>query len=290
MRDEKIKLRSADFTNCKEIYDWLSDRLSRSMSFDDTIPTFKEHKAWFENSLSNVNRTMYVGELGAYKIGVCRFDLNKTELLAEVSINMNPKSRGRGLGKRFLTDGVECYLENNKYDLLAKVKPENIASLKIFKAAGFEPISSNADVMTLKRLFKEISFKEVVEEDCDVLFELLKKRAHSISHQSIPTKDEHIKFMKTKPYRYWVVVLDGTRPVGSFYLQSDNSIGLNLLQPTRPLVSEILQHIRKGFEPLKEVKSKVPSYFYINVSYANKKLGEILCELNKVPIQTSYKI
>ena len=142
----------------------------------------------------------------------------------------------------------------------------------------------------MKRLFKEISFKEVVKEDCDVLFELLKKRAHSISHQSIPTKDEHIRFMKTKPYRYWVVVLEGIRPVGAFYIQSDNSIGLNLLQPTRPLVSKILRHIRERFEPLKEVKSKVPSYFYVNIPYSNKKLNEILCELDEVPIQKSYKI
>ena len=290
MCDEKIKLRSADYTHCKEIYAWRSDRLSRSMFFDDTFPTFEEHRAWFENSLSNANRTIYVGELGSHKIGECRFDLNKTESLAEVSINMNPKSRGSGLGKRFLAEGVECYLENNKYDLLAKVKPKNIASLKIFEAAGFEPISSNADVISLKRLFKEISFKEVVEEDCDVLFELLKKRAHSISHQNIPTKDEHIRFMKTKPYRYWTVVLEGIRPVGSFYLQSDNSIGLNLLQPTRPIVSKILRHIRESFEPLKEVKSKVPPYFYVNISYSNKKLNEILCELDKLPIQTSYKI
>ena len=96
--------------------------------------------------------------------------------------------------------------------------------------------------------------------------------------------------MKTKPYRYWVIVLDGIRPVGTFYLQSDNSIGLNLLQPTRPLVSKILLHIRESFEPLKEVRSKIPSYFYINVPYGNKKLSEILCELGEIPIQTSYKI
>ena len=143
-----------------------------------------------------------------------------------------------------------AYYKQNKIS-----ENENIASLKIFKSAGFEPIFSNSDVITLKRLFKKISFKEVVEEDCDVLFELLKKRAHSISHQSIPTKNEHIQFMKAKPYRYWVVVLDGIRPVGTFYLQSDNSIGLNLLQPTRSLVSDILQHIQESFEPMKEVKS-----------------------------------
>ena len=290
MSNNKIKMRLATISDSESLFDWRSDRLSRSMSFDDTIPTFEEHRAWFENSLSNVNRTMYVGELGTDKIGVCRFDLNKSESLAEVSINMNPKSRGRGLGKRFLTEGVECYLENNKYDLLAKVKPENIASLKIFEAAGFEPIASNEDEIFLRKDFKELSFKEVCEEDTEVLLELLEKRNHSISHHDLPSKNEHLLFVKTKPYRYWAIVLEDDCPVGTFYIQKNNSIGLNLLQPRKQVVHRILRKIQTDFEPLKEVKSKVPSYFYINVSYSNKELKGILSELDAVPIQTSYKI
>jgi len=41
---------------------------------------------------------------------------------------------------------------------------------------------------------------------------------------------------------------------------------------------------------LKEVKSKAPPYFYLNISYENNKLGKILCELDASPIQVSYKI
>ena len=137
---------------------------------------------------------------------------------------------------------------------------------------------------------KDLSFKEVTEKDADILFKLLKRRKHSISHNRLPTEDEHLLFVKKKPYRYWAVVLEDKCPIGTFYIQSDNSIGLNLSRPTIFVVSKIFQHIKMNFKPLKEIKSKVPSYFYVNISYVNKKLSKILRELNALPIQTSYKI
>ena len=87
-----------------------------------------------------------------------------------------------------------------------------------------------------------------------------------------------------------MIVLEDDCLVGTFYIQKNNSIGLNLLQPRKQVVHRILRKIQTDFEPLKEVKSKVPSYFYINVSYSNKELKGILSELDAVPIQTSYKI
>ena len=56
------------------------------------------------------------------------------------------------------------------------------------------------------------------------------------------------------------------------------------------MMHRILYQIQTNFEPLKEVKSKVPSHFYINSSYSNKELREILVELDAIPIQVSYKI
>tara|TARA_B110000483_G_C18049365_1_gene485858 strand:+ start:432 stop:569 length:138 start_codon:yes stop_codon:yes gene_type:complete len=45
MSDEKINLRMADITDCKDIFAWRSDQLSRSMSFTDSITSFEQHKA-----------------------------------------------------------------------------------------------------------------------------------------------------------------------------------------------------------------------------------------------------
>ena len=211
-------------------------------------------------------------------------------MLAEVSINMNPSMRGSDLEEKFLFESIECYLENNKYNLLAKVKPNNLTSLNVFKSAGFESFASDESMIVLRRDFKEVSFKEVNGQDAKVLLKLLENRDYSISYLNLPSKNDHLLFVKSKPYRYWAIVLEDNLPVGTVYIQSNNSIGLNLLQQKKPLMHKILRHIKTSFNPLKEVKSKTPPYFYVNISYANNKLGKILCELDASPIQVSYKI
>jgi L-amino acid N-acyltransferase YncA len=290
MLDNKIKIRPADLNDCKSLFDWRSDELSKTMFFNGSSPSIEEHEVWFKNSLCNVDRALYVGELGYKKLGVCRFDFMESEMLAEVSINMNPSMRGCGLGKKFLFESIECYLEKNKYNLLAKVKPNNLTSLNVFKSAGFESFASDENMIVLRRDFKEVSFKEVNDQDAKVLLKLLENRDYSISHLNLPSKNDHLLFVKSKPYRYWAIVLEDNLPVGTVYIQSNNSIGLNLLQQKKQLVYKILRHIKTNFNPLKEVKSKAPPYFYVNISYANNKLGKILCELDASPIQVSYKI
>ena len=290
MLDNKIKIRPADLNDCKSLFDWLSDELSRTMFFNGSSQSIEEHEVWFKNSLCNVDRVLYVGELGYKKLGVCRFDFMESEMLAEVSINMNPSMRGSGLEEKFLFESIECYLEKNKYNLLAKVKPKNLTSLNVFESAGFESIASDESMIVLRRDFKEVSFKEVNDQDTKVLLNLLENRDYSISHLNLPSKNDHLLFVKSKPYRYWAIVLENNLPVGTVYIKSNNSIGLNLIQQKKQLVYKILRHIKNSFNPLKEVKSKVPPYFYVNISYANNKLGNILCELDASPIQVSYKI
>lgn len=290
MPDKKIKIRSASTSDCEDILAWRSDPISRSMFFDGCIPSIEQHRLWFEGSLTNVNCKLFIGEIDGSKIGVCRFDIDAKESSAEVSINMNPTRRGSGLGKKFLAASVGYYLKDNKHDLLARIKMDNIASFRIFEAIGFKTISKDLDRATLKRKHNEFFFKKIVEEDSELLFELLKKRIHSISHKQLPSKEEHFYFVKTNPYRYWALVYSDAQPVGTVYLQTDNSIGLNLLQPSPFAVSEILRHIRDNFEPATEIKSRVPSYFYVNVSHENNSLKEILLQLEAMPIQISYKI
>jgi hypothetical protein len=137
-----------------------------------------------------------------------------------------------------------------------------------------------------------ISFEKVIgtDEQIEILYNHLKNRNCSISHKSLPRYQDHITFVKNHPYCYWAMVLEDNLPVGAVYLQTNNSIGLNLLQPTRHVVSEVLRHIRENFEPAKEIRSIIPYYFYVNVAYANKKLSKVLLELDAIPLQTSYKV
>ena len=220
----------------------------------------------------------------------CAGDFHNKVAAAEVSINMKPSAPGRGFGKKLSFECVEHYLANHRHNLLAEVKHDNTASLKIFQSAGFQVFGSDEDIIMLKREFTDISFKEVDEGDEDILFDLLTRREHFISHIRLPDRDEHIRFIKSNPYRYWAIVLEDDVPIGTVYVQMDNSIGLNLLKQKKQYVYRTLKHIKQNFEPLDEIKSKTPSYFFVNISYYNNALEKTLSELGALPIQVSLKV
>ena len=138
-------------------------------------------------------------------------------------------------------------------------------------------------------LNKKLYFKTVDSSDIDVLFELLNKRKYSISHSKMPTYKSHKSFVESNPYMHWYLILD-KHPVGTFYINSDNSIGMNFCNPTSNTVNEVLNFIKKNFEPQKAVSSKVPPYFYINVPESNLDIKGILDGLKLNPIQVSYKL
>lgn len=286
----EIKIRSAEIKDGKSIFDWRNDVHSKNMSFDHADLSFEQHMIWLSESLLNSYKKFYIGEMNDKKIGVCRFDYYKTGDYCVVSINMNPEFRGQGLGKKFLSQCVEDYLNFRECTLIAKIKPQNKASINSFIFAGFEYINTNETFLTMERSHMDFKLKEVELEDAPILFELLKSRTYSISHQKLPSQYEHLAFVKSKPYRFWAIVYEGKKVVGSFYIQYDNSIGLNLLKPRKTLVEIILNHIKRNFEPEKEVKSKIPSYYYVNIAHGDEELREILLELNSVPIQISFKI
>lgn len=290
MCDKKIDIRAADKSDCKDIYAWRSDVVSRAMFFNSNIPTYKEHFQWFNSSLNNKNRKLYIGAIDTKKIGICRFDHDAKSEVVEVSININPKCRGRGYGKRLLASSISTFQKVYKGEFLAKIKPENVASLKIFKSVGFQEISVKDDVVVLVKYDKNFKFKEVGRNDTDVLFDLLNQRIHSISHIKTPTWDEHEAFVNANPYRYWAIIMEDERAIGTFYLQDNNSVGLNINEPSLYLVSQVLNNIRTNFEPRREKKSKVPPYFYVNASCGNRKLCQLLIQCEAKPIQISFKI
>lgn len=290
MQNNKISIRGAIQEDCNAIFEWRNDSNSRDMFYEGDAVTFENHLSWFSQSLVNPDRQLFIGELNGKKIGVTRFDFNKDSFKVEVSINMNPLMRGKGLGKRLLAETVEKYLAANEFVLTARIKQKNSASKKIFRCAGFIPVLEDDEVVYLERLVSEVRFKEVDLNDIDILFEFLKYRVHSISHSSLPSFNEHKRFMEGCPYEHWLLIYQSDIPIGTFYVQSDNSVGVNLLSHNKKIMIELINYIKDNFSPKEEVKSKIPPYFFINVAESNLSLASILKELSCSPIQTSYKL
>ena len=290
MQNHKVKIREAKMRDNSSIYEWLNDKYTKSMSFSNTTPSFTDHSEWFKKALNSKDHKIYIGEIQKQKIGICRFQLSNSGKSSEVSINMNPSFRAKGLGRILLIQSIDKYFQSNEVNLIAKIKINNRASIKIFIAAGFEKIKKNKKFFNLKKKFNKIKIKKVEVSDADLLYELLSKRSYSISHKVLPTKIEHIKFINSKPYRFWAIIFDNDNLIGSFYIQNDNSIGVNLRKVNKEIVQYLLQFISINIKPREAIKSKIPDYFFINVPYDNIKLKKILSDLKFKPIQVSYKI
>ena len=139
---------------------------------------------------------------------------------------------------------------------------------------------------------KNLIYREVdgTVEQIEILYDLLKKRKYSISHTELPNFSEHIEFVNKNPYRYWFLIYLSEEILGNFYIQFDNSIGLNIKDKYYSYIDEVVQFIERNFKPNKELKSKVAPYFYINVPYANIELRKLLNEMTLTPIQCTYRV
>ena len=283
-------IREANNSDCDAIFNWRNNLQSQKMFFENKNVSYEEHVEWFAQSLKNTSRVLYIGEINRERIGVCRFDYDKENLSAEVSTNMNPSFRDQGLGKLFLISAIDKYDLEHETVLKARIKTENEASKKIFEYAGFSVYRKNRKEIRVERPLNKISFKKVNSKDIDVLYELLTKREHPISHNSMPSLSEHKKFVLSQPYEAWYLINDYDSAIGTFYIKSDNSIGLNVSSPTVAIVRNLITFIDHNFSPKKEIPSKVPPYFFINAAKSNIRLKTILDKLGQLPIQTSYKL
>ena len=138
----------------------------------------------------------------------------------------------------------------------------------------------------------KLDFEKIVPTSNQVsdLYKLLLDRKFSISHNDIPSLDEHNKFVLLHPYVAWYLIYKSENLVGSLYVHSDNSIGLNINQSTKEDISEIISFVKANHKPLPPVKSARRGEFFINVSSNNEDLIRCLQQLGKEEIQRSFVV
>ena len=118
----------------------------------------------------------------------------------------------------------------------------------------------------MKRTELQLSLKLVTNSDVKFLFDLLKERdpRANISHKKMPTYSQHTKFIKSKPYSKWYIILKSKQKIGSIYLSKNDEIGIFL--------SKKFQGKNVGNFALNELMEKNPrKRFLANVNPKNKK-------------------
>lgn len=157
---KKIYLRKANENDIKDIFNWRNDEETRKVSFHSDFIPFDVHRDWFEKSLKDSNRFMYIAEDNkGNKIGIVRLD-RRNDNVAEFDINLDPKMRGKKYGSLLIDKACQMFSEESYVNLLiARTKKNNLPSIKVFIKARFFNIFEYkdkkwGDVIVLGRINK----------------------------------------------------------------------------------------------------------------------------------------
>lgn len=130
-----------------------------------------------------------------------------------------------------------------------------------------------------------IDLRLVSEKDLRFLYELLKEREPStnISHQKMPTYNEHMNFVHSKPYSKWYIIYCGRNKVGSIYLSKQNEIGI--------FIKEVFFIKGIGTDALKLLMElNTRERFLANINPKNKKSIEFFKKNRFKILQHTYEL
>lgn len=135
------------------LYNWANDEETRKNSFSSEPIAFAEHEAWFEKSMKDQDRKMYLCYHAGNPVGLLRLDLSRNgdDTNAYVSYQIAPGFRHRGYGKQMLLQGEKLTkIIGAPLQWIAEVKADNQASVNIFQNLGYEG-EKNGDVWTFRK-------------------------------------------------------------------------------------------------------------------------------------------
>ncbi|WP_137169149.1 GNAT family N-acetyltransferase [Marinomonas sp. FW-1] len=127
-----FRLRPAEMKDAEFLLAWRNDPATREASHNQDVIGLDDHIKWLSNSLNKPDlRLLWIAEMDGLAVGTCRAD--RLEYAWEVSWTVAPEARGKGIAHQMLSKLVHSFNE----PLVAQVKPDNIASMKVAERAGF---------------------------------------------------------------------------------------------------------------------------------------------------------
>lgn len=127
-----LNLRSAEMADANLLLLWRNDLETRKASHNMEEVLIESHFAWLDASLkSPQKRRLWIAEIDGKAVGTCRAD--KLDNAWELSWTVAPDARGKGVAHQMLSKLVHYFNE----PLMAQIKVDNIASIKVAERAGF---------------------------------------------------------------------------------------------------------------------------------------------------------
>jgi RimJ/RimL family protein N-acetyltransferase len=142
-----ITLRKANLNDAIHLYVWRTHPTTRVMMRDTEHFTWEAHLNWLRDVMEDPDRHLLIGLYGTTPIGTARLDVEGNQ--AEISVTVAPECRGGGKGAQLIAMATKWGMKHGLTTVIARVKPENVASIKAFTKAGYGETERNPNEVTL---------------------------------------------------------------------------------------------------------------------------------------------
>jgi len=132
-----VYLRVAEKSDIDLLFEWTNDPTVRRNSFKSDPISYEDHKRWFEQIMADDMALQYILMEDEVPVGQIRLNIEKGS--AEIGYSIAAEYRGKGYGHRILhmiEEEVKKHYPEIKV-LIAKVKPENTVSKKLFESENY---------------------------------------------------------------------------------------------------------------------------------------------------------
>jgi spore coat polysaccharide biosynthesis predicted glycosyltransferase SpsG/L-amino acid N-acyltransferase YncA len=139
-----IHLRSASMEDAERLLAWRNDPEVRSVSFTHDAITLDHHRGWLKKQLHSPACDIWIAEdRSGIPIGQVRLNYDVQVSKATVSIVLDHTLRARGMGTVLIekVSRFAFFNEPSLLEIVAQIKPGNVASERAFAKAGFRPIA-----------------------------------------------------------------------------------------------------------------------------------------------------
>jgi RimJ/RimL family protein N-acetyltransferase len=145
-----LALRPAGYGDCEQLRAWRNDPDTVAASNGREVEP-SEHAAWLEAKLADPGCRLWIVERAGTPIGQVRAErLDGGDV--ELHIGLGPDARGQGTGTQAIHEAVsKLPSEWGATGVVARVRPDNQASLRAFAKAGFVDQMAGPELLVLRR-------------------------------------------------------------------------------------------------------------------------------------------
>lgn len=146
LRSELLVLRPVDEHDAELLFAWSNDPVTRASSFSSADISWEDHNVWLRARLESSSSFSYIAsDRGGREVGLIRFDRPSKNV--EVGVTVAPSQRGQGWGGALVLAGCRRLRQDSgPVRVEARIKPGNVASVRAFVDADFDPIVGEESV------------------------------------------------------------------------------------------------------------------------------------------------